>query len=546
MQQDQNQGMDHQVADKEVSAQEQLLEQQKKFRNLESDRKAYAEETVANIKKQRGIIDKLKNENYILKDLIAKMNSQKLQLNQTTYSKGPNIDTIIDDLKVAINEEKKVQEEIDTHVADFQKKIIEKRHALGGYNAGAENESALQKQIKILENRLDKTNQKFNEAIAINKQLRQQIDSLRRERVIFDNLYKKLEKELHEKRKEMADIIETANTAYEERDKANDLIQSLKQQAKRESADFEKDLRELSQIMEKNKKTLDYMKLTEKNREMDQQEVVDPDKFTKPKTSKLTRDKTVNQTIVEQIMKYEEDFAKIQAATQIKVFDELIKIFIQNEEKNFQMFKYVNELSNEIEDLEKQIGELKDEASLYEGQGSNVDVQRKRHLKDLEEKLSRSEQKSESYEFKYNESIKLINSLTNWIETLFNTVECDKQMATEIAGSHGVTDTNMMIYLGLIENKTNKLLQYYQQIHQKISENQINSLQQLAQMNEKNLQNKNRAELPQFDEHEDDDIEGDKILSVEEFKKKALEKLEKQQNQTKNKRAGPNKLRKNK
>lgn len=27
---------------------------------------------------------------------------------------------------------------------------------------------------------------------------------------------------------EMADIIETANTAYEERDKANDLIQSLK------------------------------------------------------------------------------------------------------------------------------------------------------------------------------------------------------------------------------------------------------------------------------------------------------------------------------
>lgn len=92
----------------------------------------------------------------------------------------------------------------------------------------------------------------------------------------------------------MADIIETANTAYEERDKANDLIQSLKQQAKRESADFEKDLRELSQIMEKNKKTLDYMKLTEKNREIDNQEVVDTDKFTKPKTTKLTRDKTVN------------------------------------------------------------------------------------------------------------------------------------------------------------------------------------------------------------------------------------------------------------
>ncbi len=64
-------------------------------------------------------------------------------------------------------------------------------------NAGQESQHALNKQIKILENRLDKANQKFNEAIAINKNLRQQIDSLRRERVIFDNLYKKLERDLH-------------------------------------------------------------------------------------------------------------------------------------------------------------------------------------------------------------------------------------------------------------------------------------------------------------------------------------------------------------
>lgn len=64
-------------------------------------------------------------------------------------------------------------------------------------NSGIENESNLQKQIKILENRLDKANQKFNETTANNKELKNLIDSFRRERVIFDNLYKKLEKELH-------------------------------------------------------------------------------------------------------------------------------------------------------------------------------------------------------------------------------------------------------------------------------------------------------------------------------------------------------------
>lgn len=80
-------------------------------------------------------------------------------------------------------------------------------------------------------------------------------------------MYKKLEKELHEKRKKMANIIESANSAYEERDKANEQIQNLKQQAKREELDFQKDLKEMSQIMEKNKKTLEYIRMTDKQRE---------------------------------------------------------------------------------------------------------------------------------------------------------------------------------------------------------------------------------------------------------------------------------------
>lgn len=55
---------------------------------------------------------------------------------------------------------------------------------------------AIAKQIRILENRLDKGLQKFNEAIAANRALREQIDTLRRERVVFDEIYRKLENEL--------------------------------------------------------------------------------------------------------------------------------------------------------------------------------------------------------------------------------------------------------------------------------------------------------------------------------------------------------------
>lgn len=51
--------------------QEKLFEQQKKFRNLEADKKLFAEETINFIKKQKMSIDKLKKENEALKELIV-------------------------------------------------------------------------------------------------------------------------------------------------------------------------------------------------------------------------------------------------------------------------------------------------------------------------------------------------------------------------------------------------------------------------------------------------------------------------------------------
>ena len=92
--------------------------------------------------------------------------------------------------------------ELDKQTGIMQTKILEQRKRLGGVNAARENNAQVAKQIKILENRLDKAIVKFNEALAHNKHLRETIDNLRRERVVFDGIYKKLEKELAKLHKE--------------------------------------------------------------------------------------------------------------------------------------------------------------------------------------------------------------------------------------------------------------------------------------------------------------------------------------------------------
>jgi len=63
----------------------------------------------------------------------------------------------------------------------------------------------------------------------------------------------------------------------------------------------------------------------------------------------------------------------------------------------------VNDLSNEIEQLEIQIGELKEEVKRYQGKSSlgTVDEKKKRELKELEEKLAKTELAAEQFELDY-------------------------------------------------------------------------------------------------------------------------------------------------
>ena len=55
---------------------------------------------------------------------------------------------------------------------------------------------AAKKQVAVLENRLDQALKRFNSILADNKKKRGLIDHLRQEKVIFENLFKKLEKVL--------------------------------------------------------------------------------------------------------------------------------------------------------------------------------------------------------------------------------------------------------------------------------------------------------------------------------------------------------------
>jgi chromosome segregation ATPase len=175
----------------------------------------------------------------------------------------------------------------------------------------------------------------------------------------------------------------------------------------------------------------------------------------------IAKDKANIHLSMEKVQSYEEAFAKIQKATKITDIDELVQTFISAEDQNFSLFNYVTDKSNEIERLEEQIATIKAEIVKYQGTGNTGDNKRKKIIEDLSNKLNSTATKADKFEDKYATASKTIEALKKGIQSVFDKIGFNDEKVNEILGNSGVTESNMMQYLGVIEQRVNELLQIY-------------------------------------------------------------------------------------
>lgn len=175
----------------------------------------------------------------------------------------------------------------------------------------------------------------------------------------------------------------------------------------------------------------------------------------------MAKDKVNIQVSIEKVQNFEEAFNRIKAATGISDIEELVKTFIKNEDQNFSLFNYVNEQTNEIEKLEEQMQQLRDEEQKYTQESGDDVNQHKQLLKDLEIRLQATETMAEKYEMKCQDSQKTINSLKAGIQSIFDKIECNSSAMADMLSDTTVTEANIMQFLGMIEQRTNEILQQY-------------------------------------------------------------------------------------
>lgn len=79
----------------------------------------------------------------------------------------------------------------------------------------------------------------------------------------------------------------------------------------------------------------------------------------------------------------------------------------------------------------------------------------------MEERLKHNDDQANLYQNRYESASRTVNELKNSVQSLFQKFGCSTPAVRTILGDSGITDTNMLQYLSLIEQRVTEILQVY-------------------------------------------------------------------------------------
>ena len=409
-------------------------------------------------KQLHGQIKKDKKTIELFKEKIAKLILEKKKLEEKQSAKGDTdqLETPqIQMLKQQIMQEMEEKREYDDKIAEIQNDFLVIKSEMGGLNATQALKERYEKHIRILENRLDKANQKFNDAIEYDKNLRNEIDKLRKERFFFENIYKKLEKELEKLRKDISKNLEEAYDNYEQRDVNQEGFENLKAQMIKKETEYTNILSGIANEMNiRNTRKKAQEKKELKSFKIDEENSLATKKYTRKLKSEQYQQQQEN--LNDRLQNLQFKFEKMKEFTNQKDIFALCNNFKNNVQENFDLFLSITMISNEAKKLESEIKEMEEEINMYKKyKNSQQEIERNGLITELKTKTLKLNQKREEYENETKKYLDQFKHIKNNIQNLFVSLKCEEEMTDveKITFMGGIGENNVMDVLAQIEKK---------------------------------------------------------------------------------------------
>eukprot|EP00927_Polykrikos_kofoidii_P036503 TRINITY_DN30826_c0_g1_i1.p1 TRINITY_DN30826_c0_g1~~TRINITY_DN30826_c0_g1_i1.p1 ORF type:complete len:693 (+),score=147.08 TRINITY_DN30826_c0_g1_i1:158-2236(+) len=272
----------------------------------------------------------------------------------------------------------KLEEDVTRMRTEYDEKVVK-----------AQSKQPVGTPIKKLEHRLAKGIAQLNALCHDNTDIRNKINAIRRERLQMNQVFKKLQNDIKENIATVSQLQRETDAARREQEERQHKIAALKKQIDIERRQFKGTVQELQKQMKdcEREELIQRVAMVRESAEHH-----DDDKNTKTRSLKADEEESFNKkAVMRRILKlaflnaiqrrhirqhkknievFMQAFATIKSTTGISDIEEIVRIFVALEQRNFSLLTYVNMLNREIESFEKQNHEL-DEQSRAQKRGED-------------------------------------------------------------------------------------------------------------------------------------------------------------------------------
>lgn len=228
---------------------------------LENDRKTLFEHTQLEVKKNKDALAKLKKEN---KDLRSSLSSL-----MSDHGKASGKDSEIGKLEQSVQELRRRHDDVRHQCSFRQKELDTMRDKLADLEKEMtklnDDDTPLTRNIRTLENRLDKAMIKYNEAQSIRKTYEQIVKRLKEERIGFDNQLAAIERTLKAKEKDLEELVLMSHDAQHAKEVAKAELLKLEHQLMEEKKQREKELADRRALVQQKVRTSPTLALSAKS-----------------------------------------------------------------------------------------------------------------------------------------------------------------------------------------------------------------------------------------------------------------------------------------
>ncbi|GIL91641.1 hypothetical protein Vretimale_9597 [Volvox reticuliferus] len=359
-----------------------IHELQTRIRELESLRKTRSDEASRIIASQRSTIDRLRAENQRLAgDLTAvgttdatamaalvatgsaasSVMVKPAGLTPAQTERADKLMEVADTYSRKIEVEQRQLESLEREVELAQAQLLAARRDIGGHSGTQAVTIAPVKAIKALETRLDAAHRRFNEHIAANRDLKQQIDAATRRQAGMEQVRSQLEREVASVAAELLAMHEATRVAQEARQEALAQLAALRVSEDAEATAFEVEVRELAACQAADEKLL-QAQAARLTKAVEAAEAAEGAAAAGSSTEPLDLDS------VEQGIGVEAAALQLQRAAGLPSLPETLEHYRTLEQRSFELFSACNEANERIQDMSREAKELETEVRQLEAE----------------------------------------------------------------------------------------------------------------------------------------------------------------------------------